>query len=81
MNKNGGKRIKMSLYTVGTLFRKGRTNIGGSSFYGCNSLININIPASVENIGVAAFTGCGALDDSIRQNIETLNSDAFKIVE
>ena len=24
MNKNGGKRIKMSLYTVGTLFRKGR---------------------------------------------------------
>ncbi len=23
MNKNGGKRIKMSLYTVGTLFRKG----------------------------------------------------------
>ena len=57
------------------------TNIGGSSFYGCNSLININIPASVENIGVAAFTGCGALDDSIRQNIETLNSDAFKIVE
>ena len=26
MNKNGGKRIKMSLYTVGTLFRKGRKN-------------------------------------------------------
>ena len=24
MNKNGGKRIKMSLYAVGTLFRKGR---------------------------------------------------------
>lgn len=24
MNKNGGKRIKMSLYTVGTLFQKGR---------------------------------------------------------
>ena len=23
MNKNSGKRIKMSLYTVGTLFRKG----------------------------------------------------------
>lgn len=27
MNKNSGKRIKMSLYTVGTLFRKGRKNI------------------------------------------------------
>lgn len=28
MNKNSGKRIKMSLYTVGTLFRKGRKNKG-----------------------------------------------------
>lgn len=27
MNKNGGKRIKMSLYTVGTLFRKGRDSV------------------------------------------------------
>ena len=27
MNKNRGKRIKMSLYTVGTLFRKGRKYI------------------------------------------------------
>jgi len=29
MNKNSGKRIKMSLYTVGTLFRKGRKKMSG----------------------------------------------------
>lgn len=57
------------------------TEIGGFSFYGCHSLVNINIPASVENIGIAAFCSCEALDDSIRQNIEALNPDAFHTVE
>ena len=40
----------------------GITNIGTFAFYGCTSLVSVEIPDSVVTIGQSSFSGCVSLD-------------------
>lgn len=49
-----------------------------SSFAGCTSLTNINIPNSVTSIGVAAFNGCPSLTSiTIPNSVTIIRDHAF----
>jgi hypothetical protein len=48
---------KVSRYTVPATI----TSIGSRAFYGCRSLVSINLPATLTYIGSSAFSGCSSL--------------------
>jgi len=55
----------------------GLTNIGSFSFKACDALRHINIPASVETIGIAAFWDAGLTEVVIPATVKTIESWAF----
>ena len=50
-------------------------SIGGSSFYHCGNLKEIEIPTSVKNIGLLAFSGCDKLQYFEENNAKYLSSN------
>jgi len=69
--------------TVGTVVIP--TTLGGKSvvglakcaFYGCGSVTNVVIPATVRSIGSAAFWESGLSSVDIPDSVTSINSDAF----
>ena len=58
--------------------RKGVKVIGNGAFFGCESLVNINIPNSVTTIGEEAFVSCDSLTSiNIPNSVTTIGKDAF----
>ncbi len=54
------------------------TSIGNEAFAGCNSLININIPDSVNSIGFMAFYECIVLTSiNISSSVNKIYAGAF----
>lgn len=54
------------------------TSIGQAAFSGCNSLISIKIPDSVESISGWAFSGCSSLASvEIGNNVKSIGDSAF----
>lgn len=51
--------------------------IGGLAFYGCSSLQNIEIPASLKAIGYSAFSNTGLISLFIPSTLESLEGYAF----
>ena len=57
----------------------GVTDIASSAFYGCTSLVTVNIPESVTFIGGSAFEGCTRLENiAIPKRAKTVGGGAFK---
>jgi BspA type Leucine rich repeat region (6 copies) len=52
-------------------------SIGNEAFYGCNSLTNVTIPASVTSIAYEAFVGCGLTSLTIPASVTSIGNDAF----
>ena len=58
--------------------RKGVKVIGNGAFWGCESLVNINIPNSVTTIGEQAFMGCESLVNiNIPNSVTTIGEGVF----
>ena len=58
--------------------RKGVKVIGNGAFWGCESLVNINIPNSVTTIGEEAFVSCDSLTSiNIPNSVTTIGKGAF----
>jgi hypothetical protein len=58
------------------------SSIGGSAFFGCNGIKQIDIPYSVEQIGANAFAGCQTLEEVVIGNGDKhINGSAFKDCE
>ena len=54
------------------------TEIGGSAFNGCTSLVSITMPNSVTTISAGAFEGCTSLTSiMIPNSVTKINGDAF----
>ena len=54
------------------------TNVGGSAFFGCNSLISVIIPDSVTSIDYCAFATCSALNSvTIGRGVKEISDNAF----
>ena len=55
------------------------TSIGGSAFYGCNSLASVTIPNSVTSIADSAFSGCTSLASvTIPNSVTSIDFSAFQ---
>lgn len=55
--------------------------IGGQAFRGCRDLLEIEIPAMVEEIGERCFSGCSLLSSvtfADRNALKRIGPDAFK---
>lgn len=73
--KNNGK-AKVSLDLSQTT---GLDSIGYDAFNGCNSLVSVNIPASVTSIGISAFYNCSSLASvSIPDSVTSIGISAFQ---
>ena len=58
----------------------GVTSIGYDAFYGCDSLMSIEIPLSVTSIGDGAFDGCSSLTSiEIPGNVTNVGHWAFEV--
>ena len=56
----------------------GITNIGTFAFYGCTSLVSVEIPDSVVTIGQSSFSGCVSLDSiTLPDSVIEIGSDSF----
>ena len=53
------------------------TMIGKSTFCGCSSLLDIDVPASCRTIGDYAFRGCSNLSGCNLNNVYTIGQEAF----
>lgn len=59
----------------------GVAHVGAQAFYGCTSLVRVEIPASVETVGDEAFASCTALRACVFSNgsrLTGLGKDVFK---
>ena len=57
----------------------GITNIGTFAFYGCTSLVSVEIPDSVVTIGQGSFEGCVSLDSIvIPDSVTSIGISAFQ---
>ena len=55
------------------------TEIGGSAFWGCDSLIHITIPEGVRKIGNSAFAGCSSLKSiTMPESVTSIRDFAFE---
>ena len=55
------------------------TAIGGSAFYNCTALTEIEIPSSVTNIGEDAFKNCSNLEKlALNEGLKTLGANCFE---
>ena len=56
----------------------GITSIKDYAFYGCTSLISVDLPTSVESIGNSAFEYCGSLISiDIPESVQSIGNSAF----
>ncbi len=62
----------------GVTFAEGTTRIGTQAFANCKSLIAIEIPETVEYIGLKAFKGTGLTEVSVPVSVTTLCAYAFQ---
>ncbi len=61
-----------------TVIITGGTSIGEFAFYGCTSLVNMEIPDSVTSIGSSAFENCTSLESiEIPDSVTSIGSYAF----
>jgi hypothetical protein len=58
---NVAYRMKGTTCPTDVIIPKGVVRIGGSAFFGCNTLESVTIPNSVTSIGDSAFDGCSNL--------------------
>ena len=78
-NNDGGLFDRCTSLTTVT-FAKGSecTFIGTRTFNGCSSLVNINLPDTVETLGAYVFSGCSSLKEiTIPNSVVTIKSHAF----
>lgn len=69
------KQIKNLQKTKTVILPEGLKEIGASAFYGC-SITSINIPDTVETVGISAFENCTKLTDVTLPNGMNSISDA-----
>lgn len=56
----------------------GCTNISQNAFYGCNNIVSVDLPDTVETIGDSAFYGCTSIKQiTIPQNVSELGFAVF----
>ncbi len=58
------------------LFQDGVTSIGGSAFFNCSSLEEINL-GSVTSIGYSAFSNCSSLEEINLNSVTSIGDRAF----
>lgn len=57
---------------------QGITSVVENAFYGCSSLVSINLPNTVTSIGNNAFYGCSSLTSiNIPSGVKSIGSNAF----
>ena len=67
---------KITHVTAGDL--QGVTTIGNYAFYGCESLVFIELPNTITSIGMSAFQNCKALASiSIPESVTEIKQNAF----
>ena len=75
----GGDYYYYSYVVYENVYRHTRNDIiGECAFYGCSSLISINIPSSVTSIGERAFCNCSSLTSvDIPSSVKSIGDVAF----
>ncbi len=64
---------------VTATFDYGVSTIGDYAFYGCTSLVSVDLPDSLSSIGVCSFCECTSLTSvSLPSGLIMLNSNAFR---
>ena len=55
------------------------SSIGSNTFYGCTSLVSIELPGTITSISTGLFNGCTALEQIvIPSKVRSIGNSAFK---
>lgn len=69
-------------YSTAYTIQEGTRWIGDEAFIGCESVVSISLPESLERIGTSAFKGCKSLAAiDIPQNVSVIGGNAFESCE
>lgn len=69
-------------YSTAYTIQEGTRWIGDEAFIGCESVVSISLPESLERIGASAFKGCKSLAAiDIPQNVSVIGGNAFESCE
>ena len=69
-------------YSTAYTIQDGTRWIGDEAFKGCESVVSISLPESLERIGLSAFKGCKSLAAiDIPQNVSEIGGSAFESCE